>query len=67
MSYLQAILGYRETEKSTWNAANSEIIDRMKAVSFKDVAKPTDFVHVLDLQKDGEIKPHIDSVRVSLM
>lgn len=61
----QAIHGYRETERSEWNATNTHILLRLKDFAFKDVNKPTEFVHVLDLEKDGLIKPHKDSVRVS--
>ncbi|KAF6029646.1 hypothetical protein EB796_012055 [Bugula neritina] len=58
-----AIHGYRETERSEWNATNTHILLRLKDFAFKDVNKPTEFVHVLDLEKDGLIKPHKDSVR----
>ena len=65
---LQAIRGYRETEKSHWSDVNRSIIDRLKrtattAVEGK-VLTPIEEVHVLDLAKDGHIKPHTDSVKV---
>ncbi|XP_067945533.1 alpha-ketoglutarate-dependent dioxygenase alkB homolog 7, mitochondrial-like [Watersipora subatra] len=58
-----AILGYRETERSTWNAANTKIINRLKDTAFDNVSSPTNYVHVLDLEENGEIKPHKDSIR----
>lgn len=62
---MQAIHGYRETERSNWNVENSAVIKRIKETAFlNDDNPPTDFVHVLDLEKDGVIKPHKDSVRV---
>ena len=60
----QAIHGYRETERSSWNFENTKVINRLKETAFCDVSQPTDYVHVLDLEENGEIKPHKDSVRV---
>lgn len=68
VNYIQAIEGYRETEKSRWSDASQPIIDRLKnavtgAVDGKSLT-PLEEVHVLDLAKEGLIKPHIDSVKV---
>ena len=55
-------------EKSHWSAVNQPIIDRLKntataAVEGKSLT-PLQEVHVLDLARDGHIKPHTDSVKV---
>ena len=60
-----AIHNYRETEHFNWNSNNSQIIDRIRKVAFLEDAKHIKFVHILDVAKDGFIKPHVDSVRVS--
>ncbi|XP_053692784.1 alpha-ketoglutarate-dependent dioxygenase alkB homolog 7, mitochondrial [Sabethes cyaneus] len=56
-----AIHGYRETERKHWFPANRLILDRVKDVAFEGETLP--YVHVLDLTKEGVIKPHVDSVR----
>ncbi|GIY50993.1 alpha-ketoglutarate-dependent dioxygenase alkB homolog 7, mitochondrial, partial [Caerostris extrusa] len=58
-----AIEGYRETEKEVWNEENSKIIQRLCQLSFPSDCGPMKHVHVLDLSKNGYIKPHIDSVK----
>ncbi|XP_029650215.1 LOW QUALITY PROTEIN: alpha-ketoglutarate-dependent dioxygenase alkB homolog 7, mitochondrial-like [Octopus sinensis] len=58
-----AIHGYRETERKQWNDSNTKILDRVKSVAFQPPEAPLPFVHVLDINKDGYIKPHVDSVR----
>lgn len=40
------------------------ILDRVRQVAFTKDVEQLKYVHVLDLQKDGYIKPHIDAVRV---
>ena len=65
----QAIEGYRETEKSHWSAEASPIISRLReaaagAVQGRRLAALPE-VHVLDLAKEGYIRPHIDSVKVA--
>ena len=62
----KAIVGFRETERKHWNPVNSEIIARIRSVSFDPTHRILPHVHVLDLAKDGHIKPHVDSVRVSI-
>ena len=42
------------------------IIDRLKDTAFSHEVKKIPQTHVLDLDKSGVIKPHIDSVRVSI-
>lgn len=64
--YTQAIHGFRETEKSHWNDDNKAILHRVREEAFKSEESQMTLVHVLDLAKDGFIKPHIDSVKVSL-
>lgn len=69
MAVLQAIEGYRETEKSQWMEGSSHVIQRLKNVTQtaapgKTLQTLTD-IHVLDLAQDGHIKPHIDSVKVT--
>ena len=53
---MQAIEGYRETEKPVWGEANPPVIHRLKQVAEdaggEDV-RALDEVHVLDLAKDG--------------
>lgn len=61
---LQAIQGYRETEKANWSDTSSAVIDRLRGVV---AGGPTmSHIHVLDLAADGHIKPHLDSVKVGL-
>jgi alkylated DNA repair protein alkB family protein 7 len=64
--FLQAIHGYRETERLHWNPQNTGILQRARDVAFPPGTSQLSLVHVLDLAVDGVIKPHIDSVRVSL-
>ncbi|XP_058834847.1 alpha-ketoglutarate-dependent dioxygenase alkB homolog 7, mitochondrial [Topomyia yanbarensis] len=56
-----AIHGYRETERKHWFPANRVIFDRLKRLAFDGETLP--YIHVLDLTKEGVIKPHVDSVR----
>ena len=61
----EAIVSFRETERKHWNQLNTATIMRLREVSFKPEHKQLPYVHVLDLNEDGHIKPHIDSSRVS--
>lgn len=62
MHYLpQAIHGFRETERKQWYPDNRAVIERIREIAFKGEIQP--YIHVLDLAKDGVIKPHVDSVR----
>ncbi len=63
---LQAIHGYRETERLNWTQKNKVIFDRVREHAFPSDAKHMSFIHVLDLAKEGCIKAHIDSIRVSI-
>ncbi len=63
-SFLQAIHGYRESEKSEWTSENQQVLSRIRQFAFDDPTQTLVHVHVLDIAKDGYIKPHIDSVRV---
>lgn len=58
-----AIHGYRETERSSWSGACEEIFTRVRSVAFREESRLLGPVHVLDLDKRGYIKPHIDSVK----
>ena len=61
---LQAIVGFRETERKNWNPINSETIKRLREAAFDPKgSRHLPYVHVLDLAEDGHIKPHIDSSR----
>lgn len=56
-----AIHGYREREKEDWNPDNRIIFERIRQLAFETNTLPA--VHILDLAKDGIIKPHVDSSR----
>ncbi|VDK52017.1 unnamed protein product [Cylicostephanus goldi] len=58
-----AIHLYREREQRRWSPANEKIIQRIRATSFPPDAEHLTSVHILDLHKDGLIKPHIDAIR----
>ncbi|XP_068575048.1 alpha-ketoglutarate-dependent dioxygenase alkB homolog 7, mitochondrial [Cebidichthys violaceus] len=58
-----AIHGYRETERARWGAACEEVMNRVRSVAFPEGGPLLGPVHVLDLDKTGYIKPHIDSVK----
>ncbi|XP_068193455.1 alpha-ketoglutarate-dependent dioxygenase alkB homolog 7, mitochondrial [Antennarius striatus] len=58
-----AIHGYRETERASWGAACQEVLNRVRLVAFPEGSALLGPVHVLDLDKTGYIKPHIDSVK----
>lgn len=60
----QAIHGFRETERVQWGAACEAVIRRLRAHAFPQGSSLLGPVHVLDLDKAGFIKPHIDSVKV---
>ncbi|CAG5897659.1 unnamed protein product [Menidia menidia] len=58
-----AIHGYRETERVTWGPACEAILSRVRSVAFPTGSPLLGPVHVLDLDRTGYIKPHIDSVK----
>lgn len=58
-----AIHGYRETERLSWSGACEEIFTRVRSVAFREGSRLLGPVHILDLDKKGYIKPHIDSVK----
>ncbi len=62
---IQAIYMYREVERNQWSTECALIIDRMKRDCFPMHTNHITHVHILDLHKDGHIRPHIDSIRVS--
>ena len=68
LNTIQAIVGFRETERKNWNFLNTVTIDRMRETSFaSSETRLLPYIHVLDLSEDGYIKPHIDSSRVSCL
>lgn len=56
-----AIHGYRETERKNWYPQNRLVLDRVGKFAFDSEVMP--YVHILDLARDGIIKPHVDSSR----
>uniref|UniRef100_UPI0037E86CC9 alpha-ketoglutarate-dependent dioxygenase alkB homolog 7, mitochondrial n=1 Tax=Semicossyphus pulcher TaxID=241346 RepID=UPI0037E86CC9 len=58
-----AIHGYRETERARWGAACEEVLNRVRSVAFPEGSPLLGPVHILDLDKSGFIKPHVDSVK----
>ncbi|XP_030638171.1 alpha-ketoglutarate-dependent dioxygenase alkB homolog 7, mitochondrial [Chanos chanos] len=58
-----AIHGFRETERIQWGAVCQGALNRLRAVAFPEGSQLLGPVHVLDLDKTGYIKPHIDSVK----
>ncbi|KAL7861237.1 hypothetical protein AOLI_G00175860 [Acnodon oligacanthus] len=58
-----AIHGYRETERLQWGSACAALLSRVRAVAFPEGSPLLGPVHVLDLDKAGYIKPHVDSVK----
>ncbi|XP_017530258.3 alpha-ketoglutarate-dependent dioxygenase alkB homolog 7, mitochondrial isoform X3 [Manis javanica] len=58
-----AIHGFRETEKSRWSEASQTILQRVQAAAFGPDQTLLPSVHVLDLEPQGYIKPHVDSVK----
>ncbi|XP_048343613.1 alpha-ketoglutarate-dependent dioxygenase alkB homolog 7, mitochondrial isoform X2 [Sphaerodactylus townsendi] len=62
-SWAKAIHKYRETERLHWSQESREILQRVRDVAFPPQVPQLAQVHVLDLDKTGYIKPHIDSVK----
>ncbi|KAM7386704.1 hypothetical protein PAMA_009363 [Pampus argenteus] len=58
-----AIHGYRETERVRWGPACEEILTRVRSAAFTEGSPLLGPVHILDLDKTGYIKPHIDSIK----
>ncbi|XP_042360598.1 alpha-ketoglutarate-dependent dioxygenase alkB homolog 7, mitochondrial [Plectropomus leopardus] len=58
-----AIHGYRETERVSWGPECEEVLNRVRSVAFPEGSPLLGPVHVLDLDRTGYIKPHIDSVK----
>ncbi|CAI2346909.1 unnamed protein product [Caenorhabditis sp. 36 PRJEB53466] len=59
----EAIHLYREREQRKWRDENLAVIARIRSESFGPNAEHLTYVHILDLHKEGVIKPHIDSIR----
>ncbi|XP_053707928.1 alpha-ketoglutarate-dependent dioxygenase alkB homolog 7, mitochondrial [Synchiropus splendidus] len=58
-----AIHGFRETERLTWSPPCQEVLNRVRSVAFPQGGPLLGPVHVLDLDKAGYIKPHVDSIK----
>ncbi|XP_076838443.1 alpha-ketoglutarate-dependent dioxygenase alkB homolog 7, mitochondrial [Brachyhypopomus gauderio] len=58
-----AIHGYRETERLQWGSVCAGILARVRTTAFPEGSPLLGPVHVLDLDKTGYIKPHVDSVK----
>lgn len=58
-----AIHGFRETDRFTWNPDNANVFERIRDTAFPKKADIINKVHILDLAETGWIKPHVDSVR----
>ncbi|XP_037333309.2 alpha-ketoglutarate-dependent dioxygenase alkB homolog 7, mitochondrial [Pungitius pungitius] len=58
-----AIHGYRETERVRWGSACEEVVSRVRCTAFPEGSQLLGPVHILDLDKTGYIKPHIDSIK----
>lgn len=56
-----AIHGYRECQKNNWYPQNRLVLDRVANLAF-ETGKMA-HIHILDLAKNGVIKPHVDSSR----
>lgn len=61
---MQAIHGFRETERLQWGGACERVLERLRAAAFPEGSPLLGPVHVLDLNKAGFIKAHVDSVKV---
>lgn len=64
LTFLQAIHGYKETERLRWEPACEDILSRVRSVAFPAGSPLLGPAHILDLDKTGYIKPHVDSVKV---
>ncbi|KAG7282839.1 hypothetical protein CRUP_012229 [Coryphaenoides rupestris] len=60
---VEAIHGYRETERASWGPVCEGVLRRVKSLAFPEGSPLLGPVHVLDLDKAGYIKPHIDSIK----
>ncbi|XP_060748299.1 alpha-ketoglutarate-dependent dioxygenase alkB homolog 7, mitochondrial isoform X2 [Tachysurus vachellii] len=58
-----AIHGFRETERLQWGGTCGRVVERLQVAAFPEGSPLLGPVHVLDLDKAGFIKPHVDSVK----
>lgn len=63
---IEAIHGFRETERLQWGDVGESVLRRVREVAFPKGSSLLGPVHVLDLDKAGYIKPHVDSVKVCI-
>ncbi|XP_075062707.1 alpha-ketoglutarate-dependent dioxygenase alkB homolog 7, mitochondrial [Mixophyes fleayi] len=59
----EAIHGFRELERLQWSPGCTAVLQRVRDKAFTPDEAQLSLVHVLDLQKEGYIKPHVDSVK----
>lgn len=60
----KAIHGYRETQRIQWREKNKPVIQRIRDTAFLPGTTHLPHVHILDIKKEGFIKPHVDAVKV---
>ncbi|KAL7676207.1 hypothetical protein ACOME3_002462 [Neoechinorhynchus agilis] len=58
-----AIHGFKEFEKKQWNVENEIVFDRFRSTVFENSEQIIPEVHVLDVARDGFVKPHVDAIR----
>lgn len=61
------ITGYREVERhqSLWNPASQLIFNRVKSLLPNNAF--LEFAHILELNAEGEIFPHVDNTEVQML
>ncbi|KAK9512589.1 hypothetical protein O3M35_000980 [Rhynocoris fuscipes] len=58
-----AIEGFKEFEKDTWNDSNCKIFNKIREIAFENGKLYLPHVHVLDVAENGYIKAHVDNVK----
>ena len=59
----RAIHNYREIERRSWSPESLEIINRIRETVFHPEDELMPATHVLDIDSNGEILPHVDNVK----
>ncbi|XP_026880902.2 alpha-ketoglutarate-dependent dioxygenase alkB homolog 7, mitochondrial isoform X2 [Electrophorus electricus] len=60
---MNSTIGMTETERLQWGSVCAGVLARVRAIAFQAGSPLLGPVHVLDLDKTGYIKPHVDSVK----
>jgi len=64
-----AIVGFKEIERplSQWSSGNRIVLERVRGIISQNSDPIQSWLepHVIDLAKDGEILPHVDSIKFS--